>query len=256
MFIKSLCAIVLFFGIECNALSSDNESAIDTIQQISKSDITAAKYTIFLNAVASKADPHALYDPVIESDPSVAAIRRTQLSSRYFYEVIAVRENITIPYITLNNAMRFCNWLENGAPENIDVNISDALLASITEKGSYEFLKEGDQEIGILLPGAHYYLLNNDEWIQSDDQQSDSTPINSVNNTDLTHQPEKLKGPCRYTSLAIPHLQQIAPADHSLRSLVTKIDNDYKITSILAVLLTLMTLILEAISWSLFPETG
>ncbi|HLB34475.1 MAG: hypothetical protein A3F67_07235 [Verrucomicrobia bacterium RIFCSPHIGHO2_12_FULL_41_10] len=139
--------------------------AVEKIYQIGKYEVTASEYCIFLNAVASKEDPHQLYKEAMSSDQKVACITRTELTDgSYAYSVIPGREKLPITYVNLYDAERFCNWLENGAPANGE---DDTLLEKSTESGAYLFKKEEDQEYTELNPDAHYYLPSENEWVKA-----------------------------------------------------------------------------------------
>ncbi|MFI0348106.1 MAG: hypothetical protein ACH346_04975, partial [Chthoniobacterales bacterium] len=61
--------------------------------------VTAAQYCKFLNSAAAESDPNHLYDAKMESDPEVACIARRGAPGRWYYTVIAGRENFPIGYV-------------------------------------------------------------------------------------------------------------------------------------------------------------
>ena len=77
-------------------------------------EVTNAQYVEFLNAKATS-DPLGLYNPNLEIlGFSVAASRAGAVSGSYSYGPIAGRENMPVNYLSLYDAMRFANWMNNG----------------------------------------------------------------------------------------------------------------------------------------------
>jgi formylglycine-generating enzyme required for sulfatase activity len=107
--------------------------------QISKYDITAAQYCVFLNKVARSSDPYHLYDERMNSDENVASIVRTgDKTSGYTYNVKSPETaQLPIVYVSWFSAARYCNWMNNSS-------IAGHLLegsedSTTTEKGAYDF---------------------------------------------------------------------------------------------------------------------
>jgi formylglycine-generating enzyme len=125
--------------------------------QISKHEITVAQYAEFLNAVAAKSDPHALWngDQKIERQGDAGAFR---------YAAHTGREQEPVMQVTFLNAMRFANWLHHGAGEGD------------TEHGAYDM--NGNSGLARREVDAKYWLPNEDEWYKS-----------------AYHQPQSAEGP-------------------------------------------------------------
>ena len=88
--------------------------SVPTAYQIEKYDVTAEQYCMFLNAVATHADPHALYNPKMATDSDIASIiRYGNTNIGYSYFTIPGREKFPITYVNWFATLRFCNWLEN-----------------------------------------------------------------------------------------------------------------------------------------------
>lgn len=107
--------------------------------QISKYDVTAAQYCVFLNKVAKNSDPYRLYDERMNSDENVASIVRTgDKTTGYTYNVKSPETaQLPIVYVSWFSAARYCNWMHNSF-------IAGHLLegsedSSTTEKGAYDF---------------------------------------------------------------------------------------------------------------------
>lgn len=146
--------------------------AVEVPFYLGKYEITAGEFAYFLNAVASKADPHRLYDARMSSDTNVACITRALFECGNYYNVIAGRENIPITYVSLSTAKRYCNWLGNGCPTSCNGN-DEATLAASTETGAYTFSQQGNQEVSTFHPeatnaeGLLYYIPSETEWVKA-----------------------------------------------------------------------------------------
>ncbi|MFI0348261.1 MAG: hypothetical protein ACH346_05780, partial [Chthoniobacterales bacterium] len=66
--------------------------------------VTAAQYCDFLNHAATERDPGHLYNEAMTSDPTTASIARVGEPGRWYYEVIAGRENVLINYVNRQQA--------------------------------------------------------------------------------------------------------------------------------------------------------
>ena len=82
------------------------------------------------------------------------------LDGRHFYNLVQGKENFPITYVSMVNAMRYCNWIEQGAPALESGEDMDA----ITEHGSYEFSPDGSV---IEHQDSHVYLPSQNEWIKA-----------------------------------------------------------------------------------------
>ena len=142
-----------------------NSGAVGYTYSIGKYEVSNAEYTIFLNAV----DPNGvnavdLYDLRMGGDVR-AGITFTATNpdgSKY-----AVKPNFgdkPVIYVSFYDAMRFCNWLHNGAEEGSD-----------TENGAYTLLPAVDPLTGsptngvtvIRNAGAKFALPTEDEWYKA-----------------------------------------------------------------------------------------
>ena len=132
--------------------------------QIAQYEVTAAQYTVFLNAVATEQDPHHLYDENMEKNPAIACITRSGDQPPFFYSTISGRENIPITYLSYNTALRFINWLENGHPTR---DAGDDIITASTEIGAYTFSSEGNQERATRNIASTFYLPTQDEWVKA-----------------------------------------------------------------------------------------
>lgn len=109
--------------------------AVSYEYQIGKYEVTNQQYVTFLNAV----DPlgfndHALFHREMELNSTNGGITFTlENFDGNKYEVKTGFESRPVSYISIFDAMRFCNWLHNGAQTNGD-----------TENGAYTLIGGGD----------------------------------------------------------------------------------------------------------------
>jgi len=104
--------------------------AVDYTYNIGKYEVTAGKYTAFLNAVA-QTDTYGLYNPDMSSSAAYGCqIQQSGSAGSYSYSVDANWANRPVNYVSWGDAARFANWLHNGQPDgNQDL--------TTTEDGAY-----------------------------------------------------------------------------------------------------------------------
>jgi formylglycine-generating enzyme required for sulfatase activity len=122
--------------------------------QIGAFEVTNEEYARFLNAVAKDDLFYGLYDTRMQTDP-LGGIRRVGVPGNFTFQVVAGREAWPVNFVGVFDAMRFCNWLHNGATAGAD-----------TEAGAYRLLGNIPSNSAILVrnPAARYFLPTNDEW--------------------------------------------------------------------------------------------
>jgi formylglycine-generating enzyme required for sulfatase activity len=126
--------------------------------RISKYEVTNAQYAEFLNAVAMS-DPNGVYNPSMGT--LRGGITRSGSSGTYQYSLISGREQMPVVYVSVYDAMRFANWMDNGQP-------SGAQDATTTEDGSYTITEQGIAENTIGRDaGARFLLPNRAEWYKA-----------------------------------------------------------------------------------------
>ncbi len=114
--------------------------------QISKFEITVAQYAEFLNAVAAKSDPHALWNAAQKID-------RTGAPGGFSYSAQPSREREPVMHVTFLNAMRYANWLHHGGGQGD------------TETGAYQIAVNGG--LANREAGAIVWIPNEDEWYKA-----------------------------------------------------------------------------------------
>ena len=133
--------------------------SVPTVYQIEKYDVTAEQYCMFLNAVATHADPHALYNPKMATNPDIAClIRYGNINRGYSYFTIPGREKLPITYVNWFATLRFCNWLEHDQP------IGDE-SPKTTESGS--FAPDDQGVFNIVTNNPKWLLPTEDQWYKA-----------------------------------------------------------------------------------------
>ena len=137
--------------------------AVGHVYRIGKFEITNAQYAEFLNAVASAADPNALYNPAMGVFDNIygkpGGILRTGSAGAYAYEPFPGYASKPVRFVDLYRAARTANWLHNGQP-------SGAQGPTTTENGAYALL--GANPVGITRqPGAPFWVPSEDEWYKA-----------------------------------------------------------------------------------------
>ena len=143
--------------------------------RISKTEVTNAQYTEFLNAVAAISDPTALYNTNMASSPSpnFGGITRT-CTGTCSYAVIPGRGERPVNWVSFYDALRFANWLHNNQP-------TGAQGPGTTEGGAYTLLGGTPTPSngltvtrntlpglpGALFPTATFFLPSEDEWYRA-----------------------------------------------------------------------------------------
>ncbi|HWL54687.1 MAG TPA: SUMF1/EgtB/PvdO family nonheme iron enzyme [Chthoniobacteraceae bacterium] len=95
-----------------NAADATGYGAVDYEFKLATTEVNLAQYTEFLNVVA-KTDPYGLYNPRM-NDPSYAQeISRSGTDGSFTYSVLGSGA-LPVTYVSVYDAMRFVNWLNNG----------------------------------------------------------------------------------------------------------------------------------------------
>ena len=141
--------------------------AVSDTFQMGEYDVTAGQYCQFLNAVAAT-DTYGLYNVGMSgaapSGPDVGThIIQNGASGNYTYTVASDWANRPIDWITWGDAVRFCNWLQNGQP-------TGAEGLTTTETGAYTL--DGATTSAALMAvtrnsNARYVIPTEDEWYKA-----------------------------------------------------------------------------------------
>lgn len=125
--------------------------------QIKKAPVSVQQYCDFLNAVAINEDPHHCYN---EAMKALIVYHPEGWFSSASYSVVFGTADLPITNVSLDDAMRYCNWTDFGQPTALDLGVS---VQDVTEIGSYDFSNENGQEVVTINPQALFFLPNVDQ---------------------------------------------------------------------------------------------
>jgi formylglycine-generating enzyme required for sulfatase activity len=129
---------------------------VDYVYRIGKYEVTNAQYCVFLNAVASTADPHGLYNPQM-AEHRLGGIRRFEANKCFTYVVKPRMAQKPVNFVSFFDACRFANWMHNGRGD------------ADTETGAYT-LKGVSAPTNASVkrnPGARVAIASEDEWYKA-----------------------------------------------------------------------------------------
>ncbi len=135
--------------------------AVPYVYRIAKYEVTNAQYAEMLTAVA-RTDPHALYDPLMDPSHSGglgSGIVRSGVPGSYAYAAAPGREKFPVNYVSIYDAMRFANWVQNGKH------------TGDTESGAYTLLGgtpvPTNANSVVRSAGAKVFIPNDSEWFKA-----------------------------------------------------------------------------------------
>jgi formylglycine-generating enzyme required for sulfatase activity len=88
--------------------------------EIGKTEVTSAQYAAFLTAVASNSDNYGLYSEMMDSSSYSYGCNITRSLSDGVYTYTAMDPEKPVNFVMVYDAMRFANWLTNGASDGAD----------------------------------------------------------------------------------------------------------------------------------------
>ena len=136
-------------GNPADTAGSLHSGKVDSSYRIGKYMVRNSEYATFLNAVATTTNnPHTLWSGSMQ-------ITRSNVNDfTYSYSVVPSAENRPVGFASTVAAMRFCNWLHNGAT-----------VGSDTETGAYAFT--GEYTFSARSPNSKFFLPTVDEWYKA-----------------------------------------------------------------------------------------
>jgi formylglycine-generating enzyme required for sulfatase activity len=143
---------------EDNGFSSadKNSGAVAYIYKIGKYEVTNTEYTKFLNAV----DPSGVNRLNLFNANNFGILENASGAIGSKYVPLDRSENAAVNFVSLYDAMRYCNWLHNGAVQGGD-----------TEDGAYTLLGgNASPQNGLTVlrnAGAKYAVPTEDEWYKA-----------------------------------------------------------------------------------------
>ncbi len=127
---------------------------------IGQTEVTARQYCYYLNQVAAGDNYQLFYNEKMGSDKNVASIKRNVIDGKNVYTVIqdahGDRGDFPIVYVSLYQAARFCNWLQNR-------NTPGLVGIAVTETGAYTLDSKSSGRIA-RNPGAVWFIPTESEW--------------------------------------------------------------------------------------------
>jgi hypothetical protein len=145
-------------GVPGNADDVTGFGGVPLAYAISPTEITNRQYVAFLNAVARTADPAGLFS--VSGDPAYG-IARTGSPGSHQYAAVPGREELPVNFVSVYDAMRFVNWLENDQPVGVEG-------PGTTETGTYTITSGGVDANSITRnPDRLFALPTEDEWYKA-----------------------------------------------------------------------------------------
>jgi len=137
--------------------TNGNRGAVVYEYQMGTYEITNAEYQTFLNAVAKTDSFYGLYNTQMGTATN-GGIMRSGQNGNFNYTVKPGFAKKPVNFVNIYNAMRFCNWLHNGAQPNGD-----------TEAGAYRLLGNIPSDTVKLRrnASARYFIPTEDEWYKA-----------------------------------------------------------------------------------------
>ena len=138
-----------------NAPDTTGYGAVPLDFTIGRYEVTNREYAIFLNSVAVS-DPRSLWNP------SMVGIQRFNASGSHRYAPVNGADQDAVEWISLWDAARFVNWLENDQP-------AGPQGPATTEDGTYSLAGATENETTLVAratsPG--YFLPSEDQWYKA-----------------------------------------------------------------------------------------
>lgn len=133
---------------------------VDNFYRIANNEITNAQYVKFLKAVAT-VDDRNLYSSLMYSENEGGIQQIVLGASDYDYATKANMDNKPVNYVSFISAIRFVNWLHNGAPWYVTESSVDQTIDS----GAYDIVPNGSNTF-IVRKNRYqkYWLPNLDQW--------------------------------------------------------------------------------------------
>ena len=140
----------------------DHSGSVSNVYSIGKFEVSNTEYTAFLNAVdPAGANALALYNPTMGTDMKNGGITLTSGNSNGSkYAVKTGFAKKPVVYVSFYDAMRFCNWLGNGAVAGADTEDGAYTLEGGTAVPTNGATVEQNEEVQFALP-------TEDEWYKA-----------------------------------------------------------------------------------------
>lgn len=141
-----------------NSIAINNLGVVDQMYRIGRYEVTNQQYCRFLNAVAKNND-RGLYDSRMSSD-AVGGITRIY-DEEYIYTVKPHMHNKPVLFVNYLSAIRFINWMHNGA----SVDINEENIDYTLDIGAYTIISIGQDSFNVVKSSYRkYWLPSLNEW--------------------------------------------------------------------------------------------
>ena len=154
---------ITLVSVEDEGNENDPDTGLGMVIQkysISQTEVTARQYCAYLNQVATGENYQLFYNEKMGTDPNVASIKREVVDGKNVYSVIqdtqGDRGDFPIVYVSLYQAARFCNWLQNR-------NTAGLIADARTEYGAYTLAGKSSGPIA-RNPNAVWFIPTESEW--------------------------------------------------------------------------------------------
>ena len=146
-------------GNACDPQSQGCFGAVPYSYSIGTYEVTNAQYAEFLNAKA-ESDPLGLYENNMSPlNGAYGGISRSGSDGNFVYSVVPGRGDMPVNYVSLFDAMRFANWMNNGQGE------ADTETGAYTLLGNLEY---PSNELTVTRNAvATIVLTSQDEWTKA-----------------------------------------------------------------------------------------
>ena len=132
--------------------------------KIENAPVTVQEYCDFLNAVATQGDTHHLYS---EDMKGLIVYHPAGWFASASYSVVSEKADLPMTNVSLDDAMRYCNWTDFGQPTASEFGVS---VQDVTEIGSYIFSDENGKEVVRINPNDIYFLPSVDQLAAAESQ--------------------------------------------------------------------------------------
>jgi formylglycine-generating enzyme required for sulfatase activity len=152
----------------------NNLGVVNSLYRIGKYEVTNTQYAKFLNSVATTND-RGLYD-IRMSSSSYGGITRSGLSPNFVYSVKTNMENKPVVFVNYLSAVRFINWMHNGA----QISLSETNIDYNLDTGAYDIISVGSNSYSVV-KGSYrkYWLPDMNEWHKAAYYEPTDSMVNS-----------------------------------------------------------------------------
>lgn len=139
--------------------------SVDHPYRIEAKETSNAEYCGFLNAKASKSDPHGLYKK--EMSEKKGGLVRGGAEGAWKYEPKTGMENRPVNFVSRLDAARYCNWLSRGKGDADTESGVYRIIMSETDNGGVHEVMQGYRDLTTLDSPILYYLPDAYEWYKA-----------------------------------------------------------------------------------------